>query len=155
MNKAKNKLFHNLTVSGDCVLYSGTGTGKGGYGRITWYENGQRLTVSAHRLAYTLHRGPIAPGMVIRHTCHNPRCVNPDHLIQGTHAQNSRDMVNAGRSLKRYGSKNPNARLTDQQRDDIKTQRQEGATLKFLAGKYGVHLSTIWHVCRPPKKDKP
>ena len=152
MDKAKTKLMKHLTVSGDCILYSGTGTGKGGYGRITWQENGHRFTVSAHRLAYTLHYGPIAPGMVIRHTCHNPRCVKPEHLIQGAHAQNSQDMVRAGRSLKRYGSQNPNARLSDEEREQIRREKQSGATLKFLAGKYGVHLSTIWHVCRPPKR---
>lgn len=152
MDKAKRKLMKHLTVSGDCILYTGTGTGKGGYGRITWQESGHRFTVSAHRLAYTLHYGPIAPGMVIRHTCHNPRCVKPEHLIQGTHAQNSQDMVRAGRSLKRYGSQNPNARLSDKEREQIRREKQSGATLKFLAGKYGVHLSTIWHVCRPPKR---
>src|SRR6185312_4777058 len=39
--------------------------------------------VRAHRFAYELAHGPIADGMQILHSCHNPRCVNPRHLRQG------------------------------------------------------------------------
>jgi hypothetical protein len=45
-------------------------------------------------------------GLVARHTCHNAPCVNVRHLIPGTPADNSRDMVEAGRSL--IGDRNPN-----------------------------------------------
>jgi hypothetical protein len=34
----------------------------------------------AHRLAWTLINGKIAPKLVIDHLCRNPRCVNPSHL---------------------------------------------------------------------------
>lgn len=38
---------------------------------------------------------------VVMHTCDNPRCVNVQHLVPGTQAQNLADMRNKGRSRPR------------------------------------------------------
>lgn len=51
----------------------------------------------AHRLAYTLWKGPIPEGMVICHTCDIRHCVNPDHLFMGTYDTNNKDMAAKGR----------------------------------------------------------
>lgn len=58
---------------------------KGGYGRFTLVTNRQVL---AHRFAWELENGPIAPGMTIDHRCHNTGCVNPRHLRMVTNKQN-------------------------------------------------------------------
>lgn len=54
----------------------------------------------AHRAAWMVARGPIENGLVVRHTCDNPRCVNPGHLLLGTQLDNIRDRVERGRSAK-------------------------------------------------------
>ena len=149
MLKAIALLRANVVRKGDCLLYQGKGDGKG-YGRITWKQDGRVRTIAAHRLAYELEHGPIPAGLLIRHTCHNPRCAAVAHLKTGTPAENSADMVKAGRSLRRFGEKNPNAKLTDAQRAAIIADRMKGRTLKSLAKQYGVHLSTIGYVCKKP-----
>lgn len=37
-------------------------------------------------------------GKVIRHTCDNPRCINPEHLLIGTQRDNVQDRVERNRS---------------------------------------------------------
>lgn len=54
-------------------------------------------TIRAHRVSYMLMRGPIGDGLVVRHKCDNPGCVNPKHLITGTHKDNTDDMWARGR----------------------------------------------------------
>lgn len=51
-----------------------------------------------HRAAYALARGEAPAGLVVRHTCDNPPCFNPKHLICGTAQDNSQDRETRGRS---------------------------------------------------------
>ncbi|ANU79701.1 HNH endonuclease [Arthrobacter phage Conboy] len=54
--------------------------------------------VRANRFALELKLGrPLGPGMKARHTCDNPPCCNPAHLLEGTQAQNLQDMHDRGR----------------------------------------------------------
>lgn len=66
-----------------------------GYGMFR-YRKG--LMRTAHRVSYEMHKGPIPDGMIVCHTCDNPKCVNPDHLWLGTRRDNYNDMVAKGRS---------------------------------------------------------
>lgn len=70
-----------------------------GYGQFPW--DGRREY--AHRIAWMLWNGhaSIPKGLVIRHTCDTPLCVSPYHLLIGTKADNSRDMVERGRSTRK------------------------------------------------------
>lgn len=64
-----------------------------GYGIVSF--NGK--TCGAHRVAWTVARGPIPGGLCVLHRCDNRRCVNPDHLWLGTKGDNARDMAAKGR----------------------------------------------------------
>jgi hypothetical protein len=70
-----------------------THKGKWPYGQF-WYEGKMR---KAHRVAYLLTHQDCPDDLVVRHTCDNPICVNPDHLILGTVADNNKDTMDRGR----------------------------------------------------------
>lgn len=64
-----------------------------GYGSV----RSKGRVVGAHRKAYEDAHGPIPGGLLVRHTCDNPPCCNPAHLIVGTAADNARDRTVRGR----------------------------------------------------------
>lgn len=83
-------------------------TGKGvkpkAYGNITLYGGPYEglKCVSAHRASWIIHYGDIPDGVVVRHDCDNPSCVNPRHLRLGTQSQNIQDAVDRGRKQSGY-----------------------------------------------------
>lgn len=47
-------------------------------------------TIGAHRIAYELRFGSVAPGLEIDHLCRQPCCVNPDHMELVSPSDNKR-----------------------------------------------------------------
>jgi hypothetical protein len=64
------------------------GSLKDGYGILEKRGWGEKF---AHRFVYQIYKGSIPVGLVVRHLCHNRRCVNPDHLTTGTNLDNIND----------------------------------------------------------------
>lgn len=58
-----------------------------GYGQL--HIGGKNRSV--HRLSFLLFNGKISKGLLVRHTCHNKKCCNPQHLILGTDKDNYHD----------------------------------------------------------------
>lgn len=79
-----------------CWLWRGA-LNDSGYGILAAHRLGLRYA-RVHRLMWEMHDGPIPDGLMIRHRCDTPACVNPDHLEPGTQEDNMGDMVERGRS---------------------------------------------------------
>ena len=80
----EERFWAYVDQSGDCWMWTAQ-TNEYGYGM---FHLSKGKPVRAHRFSYELSRGPIAEGLVIDHTCHNPPCVNPDHLQAVQQRQN-------------------------------------------------------------------
>jgi hypothetical protein len=79
-----------------CWIWNG-GYFRNGYGAFVLTS---KKILRAHRMAYELVFGEIEEGAVIRHTCDNPKCVNPKHLLSGTQKDNMDDKTARGRGMK-------------------------------------------------------
>lgn len=89
------KFWNKVEKTGTCWLWTG-GKTTAGYGSLT--HNQHRYY--AHRFAYELIQGDIPSGMELMHKCDNPACVNPEHLVVGTHCDNMRDAFGKLRILR-------------------------------------------------------
>lgn len=94
------------------------------------------IKTGGHRIAYAAFCGPV-DGLV-RHTCDNPLCVNPDHLLLGTPADNSADM--RARRRQAYGARNARANLTEDQVLQILSDPRPVTT---VAADHGVWKGTV------------
>lgn len=119
----------------ECWPWIGYRTNDGdGYGQVML--NGVRMQVSV--ATYLHFNGPIPAGEVVRHTCDYPPCCNPTHLITGTYEDNSRDMVERGRSKA--------AKLSDDQVREIRAAIADGHTTRAVADQFGIHNSCVSRV---------
>ncbi|QOK95212.1 HNH endonuclease [Ralstonia pseudosolanacearum] len=125
-----------IGAPGDCWLWTGA-THPQGYGLIKRKDGAQ---LRAHRLAYELAYGVIPVGTFVCHRCDNPRCVRPDHLFLGSHADNMADMVAKGRAARMCGSRNGGARL---QPDEVVAIRQAEGRHGDIAARFKISASAV------------
>ena len=143
-----------------CWVWTGRLT-RDGYGEIDVHGM-TRHSMLAHRAAWIVCSGTIPDGLLVCHKCDNRPCCNPRHLFLGTHQDNSRDMVEKGRSPRgeksgwrlhpeRFpvGSEVYNAKLSE---DQVTAMRKDfsldGVQIKTIAAKYGIshqHAGDIVH----------
>jgi len=126
----------NSGLPDECWLWQGKADAAG-YGR---YSRNKRADF-AHRVAWELtHNQRVPAGLIIRHTCDNPPCCNPSHLVIGTHRDNGRDMVIRDRTGHRMprGSAHPAAKLSEADVRDIRAAAAAGATYASLSRQYNI-----------------
>jgi hypothetical protein len=97
----------------------------------------------AHRLAYELAKGEIPAGLLVRHGCDNPRCVNPRHLSLGTQLDNMRDMHARGRA----GSSKRKLKIWNA-RDIREIHDAYGVSCTKIAKIYGLTSGHVRNICR-------
>ena len=121
------KILDNIIKdSNDCWVWQKSCAGSG-YGQLT-VEGKYWQT---HRYAYTQTKGEIPEGLLLRHSCHNIKCCNPDHLTIGTDKDNWHDSkdVHTANAMKR--------------RKMWSINNQEYKTIKEASEKTGIHPGTI------------
>lgn len=109
-----------------CKEWSSARNNKG-YGVRSHPDEPHKLCL-AHRLAYCVANGvklSDIKGKLVRHTCDNPPCVEPEHLVLGTQKDNIQDCSIRGRIAK------TERKLTEGEADYIR--RIYGPTLRAPA----------------------
>ncbi len=89
----KHRILDNVTVDNNGCWNWNKSTMSSGYGQLM--EN--KMYWGAHRYSYTVFKGEIPNGMLVRHTCHNPSCCNPEHLEIGDGKDNYQDSIEVHR----------------------------------------------------------
>ncbi|MDS7745472.1 HNH endonuclease [Klebsiella pneumoniae] len=106
----------------------------------------------AHRWLYEHVNGKLSDGLVVRHTCDNPACVNIEHLEVGTQRDNINDKVRRGRQLR--GENHGRALLTREAQivaefccrvpfRDVDRIRESNETHRALAKRFSVSEGCI------------
>ena len=130
--------------SDGCWIWSATARNKDGYGYFGITRDKRKLTLHAHRVAYTLAHGQITDRMHVCHHCDVPACVRPEHLFLGTHADNVHDMCAKGRQTR--GEHQNKARLTEKQVREILELLATGLRVCVVAEMFGVTDATISNI---------
>ena len=120
---------------------------------IYGYKVHNGKTVLWHRLAYAEHHGLTLAdieGRVVRHTCDNPACHNPEHLLIGTQSDNMKDMYTRGRQHHSYtgvpNEKHGMCVLDNTQVLEIRELAEAGVPRKELRERYGMSKSQIQRI---------
>ena len=130
--KRRDERFWSQVVKGnddECWPWIGK-VDKDGYG---FFWNPTPKIQRSHRYIFFRTNGYLPE--VVRHTCDNPICNNPSHLLGGTQGDNNRDTVSRGRH--RY---NPmlgsykQSKLTEDQVLDIYKDTRSNAELGRVYG---------------------
>lgn len=128
----------------DCSIWQGHHNRVigGSHGHCTF----QGKSWYTHRLFYHILREDVT-GKSLLHKCpvdNDGRCVNVDHLMFGTQADNCADRVAFGKSNK--GERNSTTKLKFTDVQEIRKLAAEGVPKTILAKMYNVHTQNIWHI---------
>jgi hypothetical protein len=103
----------------------------------------------AHRLSYEIFVGPIPDGLIVRHNCDTPSCVQPLDFLLGTQPDNVQDKVNRNRQSRgashtsTRGSRHPGALLSESDVLKIRAMSTRGWTNRALADKFRISTTNI------------
>ena len=126
------KLLSRTVKEGDCCVWTGC-INSDGYPRISigGYSNGK-----AHREVFFLVNGYHPP--VVRHTCDNIRCINPEHLLGGSATDNMRDRGERARTYHH---------VSDQEFQAITNLRSSGMSYKELSKQFNISTKRVEYIC--------
>ena len=136
-----DRFWSHVDRTGDCWEWRGYRDRKG-YGKVMRDGKNQ----FAHRYSWALANGPVPEGLVIRHSCDNPPCVNPVHLQIGTQRDNIADRQRRGRHRPgRFpGELHHSHKLTDADVLAARAAYRGGERISVLAKRYGIGHKTMY-----------
>lgn len=125
----------------DCILIK-----QKTYG-VTKVDGKKRL---AHRVAYCKSKGisiEEIDGLMVLHSCDNPRCINPMHLRLGSHADNMMDRNSRLRTSKGtlHAMHKIDEKTVNAIRDDYVGKRR-GMSLAEISKKYGISKTQCYRI---------
>jgi hypothetical protein len=110
------------------------------------FKTSAERTELAHRVAFGLmHPDELMPPVVL-HSCDNPPCCRPKHLIAGTQADNVADATRKGRmrgKTHQAGEANDSAVLTNKIVIEARRRYSMGESVGKLAEAFGVAQGTL------------
>ena len=137
MGRPHKKLTWIVDARG-CHLCTSHALDKDGYPRVMLHG----VNTRAHRIVFMRTTGCMP--LVVRHTCDTPACINPEHLVSGTHQDNMDDMVARGRQA--IGARNGKRRFTSADIRKMKALRLSGVSGEEIARRFrtsGGYVSEI------------
>lgn len=134
-----------------CWEWSGA-TNNTGYGTAAWHGN----VYTAHRVAAWLSGlvdSPSRPETAqtpthVLHRCDNRLCCNPGHFFLGTYSDNLSDAYKKRRKRQPRGGKHANAKLSNEQAEEIRRRYSAGELQVPLAKEFGVSQRVISLIVR-------
>ncbi len=101
----------------------------------------------AHRIAWLITHGSF-PDACALHKCDGGSvgCVRPDHLFEGTQADNMQDRLTKGRYVGSPGESNGRARLTEKSVREIRALAASGASYRKMAIRFGISSVQVRNV---------
>lgn len=141
-NSVRTPFWKNIDVQGEseCWEWRGDIDILTGFGVSSRMVHGSEVVRKAHRIAYILRYGTVPSNHVVRHTCRNQLCCNPDHLMHMREHPEEEDehLVTAY-----YYSSKRASKLSDFERRRILSLREYGVTIKEIALRFKVSSSTV------------
>lgn len=134
------------TAAHECWQWNGA-TSEDGYG----YFRVSGKTVKAHRWLYQFVVASIGDGLVLRHRCDNPACVNPDHLEPGSILQNVQDAIERGRRVDLQGAAHGRAKISDADVVEIRRRASLGESCRRISADYPISKSQIERIVNRTK----
>lgn len=108
------------------------------------------MSIRANRLSWEIYNNKKIPsGYCCLHLCDNTTCINPKHLIIGTHKENMQDMIKKGRDKKDgpKGERCAQHKLKKEQVIEIKKMlKGKKVNMSEIARKYNVNNVTIFNI---------
>lgn len=139
MENVRARFFAKIAAdpSSDCILWTGARRPTG-YGVVSVAGKLRQATHVSWFLKYG-----VWPSQQMLHRCDNPPCVNPEHLFEGTPADNVVDRDAKGRHWVLCGEEASGAKLTDLEVSEIIALTETSMTGREIGALFGVTAAYV------------